>query len=75
MVQVGDRITYTRRDYPGGTTIISMLPATVVKIGPKKTKIRLDKPHTPIKKGSEAGNPIIETWVEPHNIGLPMRKD
>ncbi len=75
MAKVGDRVRYMRLDYPGGTTLTAVLSATIVKIGKKKIKIRLDKPYTPIKKGFTHGKPITETWVEPHNIGLPMRKD
>ncbi len=75
MAKVGDKVWYTRRDYPGGTTITTVLPATIIEIGKKKIKIRLDKPHTPLKWGFVSGKPLTETWVEPHNIGLPMRKD
>ncbi len=74
-VEVGDRVTYTRIDYPGGTMDINVMSATVVKIGEKRIKIRLDKPFTPLRYGFKFGKPIIETWVEPHSIGLPMRKD
>ncbi len=75
MGKVGDKVKYIRKEYPGGTTLMTVLSATIVKVGKKKIKIRLDKPYTPIKKWFKRGKPFTEVWVEPHNIGLPMRKD
>lgn len=72
--KVGDKVGYTRRDYPGGTTLTRRLSGKIVKFGKKKVKIKLDKPYTSVKRGFRRGKTVTEVWVEPHNVGLPMRK-